>query len=66
MFNACLFKQGKNLYNTLVKNNFVKMSTNKKKFSFKWRRNLAEDVKNFPALSSHSYRDSGVLRNAWV
>ena len=34
MFNACLFKQGRNLYKTLVKNNFVEMSTNKKKIQF--------------------------------
>ena len=33
MFNTCLFKQGRNFYNALVKNNVVNMSANKKRFT---------------------------------
>ena len=29
-FNTCLFKQGRNFYNTFVKNSFVNMSIHKK------------------------------------
>ena len=70
MFNICLFKQGKNLYNTLAKNNFAHMPTNKKRFTLLNEDEiLAEEVKKFPCLygkSSRSYRDRGVVRNAWV
>ena len=70
MFNTCLFKQGRNLYNTLVKNNFVNMSTNEKRFTVLNEDEIpAEEVENFPSLyekSSRSYRDRGVERNVSV
>ena len=60
----------RNFYNTLVKNNFVNMSTNKKRFTvLNEDEILVEKVKKFRCLydkSSRSYWDGGVVRNAWV
>ena len=58
MFNTCLFKQGRNFYNALVKNNVVNMSTNKKRFTvLNENEMLAKEVKKFPCndRSSRSY-----------
>ena len=50
MFNTRLFKQKRNLYNTLVKNSFVNMSANKKRFTVSNEdKILAVVVKMFPA-----------------
>ena len=63
MFSTCLFKQGRNLYNTLVKNNFVNMLTNEKRFTVLNENEIPEEeVEKFPCLydkSSRSYRDRG-------
>ena len=69
MLNTCLFKQGRHLYNKHVNNNFVNMSTNKKRFIvLNEDEVLAEEVKKFPCLydeNSRSYQDKGVvIRNA--
>ena len=79
MFNTRLFKQKRNLYNTLVKNSFVNMSANKKRFTvLNEDKILAVVVKMFPGSggenvpclddksSRSSYRDRGVISNAWV
>ena len=49
MFNTCLLKQGGNVYNTLAKKSFVKMSINNKKSTVLNKDEiLAEEVKKFP------------------
>lgn len=57
------------LNNTLVKNNFVNMLTNKKGFVVLDDDDIcAREVKRFSCFyskSSRSYRDMGVVRNAW-
>ena len=50
MFTTFLFKQKRNFYNTFVKNNFVNMSTNKKRLTvLNEDEILAVEVKMFPA-----------------
>ena len=70
MFNTRLFKQGRNLCNTLVKNYFVNMFTNKESSTVLNEDEIpAEKVKTFPCLydkSSRWYRGWSVARNAWV
>ena len=57
MFITCLFKQGRNLYTTLVKIDFVKMPTNKKWFTvLNENEILAEEVKMFPCLHDKGSR----------
>ena len=67
MFNTCLFKQGGNVYNTIAKKSFIKMSTNNKRFTVLNKDEiLAEEVKKFPCLydkSRRSYRQRDVVRN---
>ena len=57
------------LNNTLVKNNLVNMLTNEKGFVVLDDDDIcAREVKRFSCFyskSSRSYRDMGVVRNAW-
>ena len=70
MFNTCLFKQGRNLCNTSVKNSFENISKNRFNV-LNDDKILAEVLEKFPCLPACMTKaywvfSRAVVRNAWV